>query len=60
MKVRTLSNILVALLLSITAVSAKSRPPNILLFLVDDMGWTDCGAYGSQYYETPNVDRLEP
>jgi len=36
---------------------AKDKP-NIILFLVDDMGWTDCGAYGSRYYETPNVDRL--
>ena len=38
--------------------SAEAQRPNIILFLVDDMGWTDCGAYGSQYYETPNVDRL--
>ncbi|MHC4994710.1 MAG: sulfatase [Planctomycetota bacterium] len=37
--------------------TAKTRP-NIVIFLVDDMGWTDCGAYGSQYYETPNTDRL--
>jgi arylsulfatase A-like enzyme len=22
------------------------------------MGWTDCGAYGSTYYETPNIDRF--
>ena len=41
------------------AVAAEQpQHPNIILFLVDDMGWTDCGAYGSQYYETPNVDRL--
>jgi arylsulfatase A-like enzyme len=32
--------------------------PNIILFLVDDMGWMDCGAYGSKYYETPNMDRF--
>lgn len=32
--------------------------PNIILFLVDDMGWTDCGAYGSKYYDTPNMDRF--
>jgi arylsulfatase A-like enzyme len=32
--------------------------PNIILFLVDDMGWRDCGAYGSTYYETPNMDRF--
>jgi arylsulfatase A-like enzyme len=34
------------------------RPPNVVLFLVDDMGWIDCGAYGSEYYETPHVDAL--
>src|SRR6478735_792145 len=36
---------------------AKGKP-NISLFLVDDMGWMDCGAYGSKYYETPNIDRF--
>ncbi len=34
------------------------RKPNVILFLVDDMGWMDCGAYGSKYYETPNIDRF--
>jgi len=33
-------------------------PPNIVLILVDDMGWTDTGCYGSKYFETPNIDRL--
>ena len=41
-----------------TTAQAKQPPPNIILFLVDDMGWTDCGAYGSKYYETPHIDRL--
>jgi arylsulfatase A-like enzyme len=35
-----------------------NEKPNIILFLVDDMGWMDCGAYGSEYYETPNIDAL--
>ncbi|MGH7958277.1 MAG: sulfatase [Opitutaceae bacterium] len=35
-----------------------ARQPNIILFLVDDMGWIDCGAYGSKYYATPNMDRF--
>ena len=39
------------------AASAAERP-NTVLFLVDDMGWMDCGAYGSQYYETPHIDRF--
>lgn len=33
-------------------------PPNVVLFLVDDMGWRDAGFQGSRYYETPHVDRL--
>ena len=32
--------------------------PNIILILIDDMGWTDLGCYGSSFYETPNLDRL--
>ncbi len=36
----------------------ENRPPNIILFLADDLGWTDLGCYGSLYYETPNIDRL--
>lgn len=36
----------------------KTKQPNVIVFLVDDMGWMDCGAYGSKYYETPNMDRF--
>ena len=32
--------------------------PNIILLLIDDMGWRDLGCYGSTFYETPNLDRL--
>jgi len=31
---------------------------NFILILIDDMGWTDTGCYGSKFYETPNIDRL--
>jgi arylsulfatase A-like enzyme len=34
------------------------RPPNVVVFLIDDLGWTDLGCSGSDLYETPNVDRL--
>ena len=34
------------------------RPPNIVFFLVDDLGWSDVGVYGSDYYKTPNIDKL--
>ncbi len=36
----------------------KSKAPNIIMFLVDDLGWKDLGCYGSEFYETPNVDKL--
>jgi len=32
--------------------------PNIVLIMADDMGWRDLSCMGSQYYETPNIDRL--
>ena len=32
--------------------------PNILFILIDDMGWRDLTCYGSEFYETPNLDRL--
>jgi len=38
------------------AVSAKG--PNIVFFLVDDLGWTDVGSFGSTFYETPNIDKF--
>ena len=38
--------------------SDRAQRPNVVFFLVDDMGWMDCGVYGSQYYETPNIDRF--
>ena len=36
---------------------AKEKP-NILIILVDDLGWRDTGYMGSDFYETPNIDRL--
>ena len=32
--------------------------PNFVFILIDDMGWTDVGCYGSKFHETPNIDRL--
>lgn len=36
----------------------SSTPPNIVFFLVDDLGQRDLGCYGSTFYETPNIDRI--
>jgi arylsulfatase A len=32
--------------------------PNFLFILADDLGWSQVGCYGSDFYETPNIDRL--
>jgi len=37
---------------------AEQKPYNFIFILVDDWGWTDGGCFGSDTYETPNIDRL--
>jgi len=54
----TASGALAAALGPAAAGEARRRPPNVLLILIDDMGWRDVGFMGSRYYETPNIDRL--
>lgn len=38
--------------------AGQTAPPNIVVVLVDDLGWTDLGCQGSRFYETPHIDRL--
>lgn len=40
------------------AASPQAGKPNFVYFLIDDMGWTDLGCFGSRFYETPHIDRL--
>lgn len=32
--------------------------PNVVLIVVDDLGWADLACQGSEVFETPNLDRL--
>ncbi len=32
--------------------------PNIVFFLIDDLGYADCGFNGGKEIKTPNIDRL--
>ncbi len=42
---------------SAAAAEGESHP-NVILFLVDDLGWMDLSCQGSEFYETPHIDRL--
>ena len=37
---------------------AAGTQPNIIIILVDDMGYGDLSCYGGTGYQTPNLDRL--
>ena len=41
-----------------SAASAEETPPNVVLILVDDLGYGDLGCYGSRVNQTPIIDRL--
>ena len=41
--------------LSVDGTTAK---PNVLVMLIDDMGWSDLGAYGRKNVSTPHIDGL--
>jgi arylsulfatase A len=51
-------SILLALLAALCSCSPKQDPPNILLIVVDDLGYSDLHCYGNPWVETPNIDRL--
>ena len=49
--------LLLALLIG-AGYAAETRRPNIILVLIDDMGWADFSCFGNQDAKTPNIDRL--
>ncbi|MCA9014041.1 MAG: sulfatase [Planctomycetaceae bacterium] len=43
---------------NLTPSVASAARPNIVLFFIDDLGWRDVGFMGSDFFETPHIDRL--
>ncbi len=62
MKMKRKFVILLVLLLFAASYTGRTQPKhqeiNILFILVDDLGWADLGYNGSNFYETPNIDKL--
>jgi arylsulfatase A-like enzyme len=52
---RTLLFVLSLILMGNTFAADK---PNIIFFLVDDLGLGDVGCFGSNFHETPHIDQL--
>lgn len=50
--------LLTLLVLAWASIARAAERPNIILMLIDDMGLTDLSCYGSQFYQTPNIDQL--
>jgi hypothetical protein len=56
---KTLATALAAMLLATFAtLHAADRKPNVVIFLVDDMGWGDLGCYGNKIIQSPNLDKF--
>lgn len=42
----------------LSGLSLANDKPNIVLIMVDDMGWSDIGPYGAEIIQTPNLDKM--
>ncbi len=36
----------------------EESPPNMIFILADDLGYSQLGCYGSNFYKTPHIDKL--
>jgi arylsulfatase A-like enzyme len=46
------------LVFTVISFSGLAKKQNVILFLIDDLGWSDLSLTGSKFYETPNIDHL--
>ena len=54
---RTIRSSLISLCLLAFALCSSGAKPNVIVVLVDDMGYSDLGSFGGEV-RTPHLDRL--
>jgi arylsulfatase A len=42
---------------NVTLRAAESKP-NVVLIVIDNLGWADLGCYGSKFHKTPQIDQM--
>ena len=50
-------SLVLVVLLGFFTLSAEAKQPNVVIFLADDLGYSDLGCYGGDI-QTPNLDAL--
>lgn len=50
--------VITLLLFTVFPVAVHAAPPNVVVFLVDDLGRNDCGFMGGKEIRTPHIDKL--
>ena len=64
MRIPELAATLVMLTLASSTVVTATKPesqsdrPNIVLVLIDDLGWNGTASYGNKLVKTPHIDKL--
>jgi len=55
---KVIATLLCILPSALDAADAPTQKPNIVFFLIDDLGYADCGFNGGNEIKTPNIDKL--
>ncbi len=53
-----IKSILLAITITFSISNSFAQQKNVLVFIVDDLGYHDLSSKGSELYETPNIDAL--
>ncbi len=53
-----MKSLLICLLLSLSLTSLAQNKPNVVLIMMDDLGYGDLSCYGASEYATPQIDQM--